>query len=270
MKALFLCPSLVGAGVERRVCTLVNELERLNVDVRLGLLRQEGEFLNEVPANRLAFVPPDPRLRKLSLALSRTPDLANCMLAVHQVRGMLQQAQPDVVVSFTLETTIPMYFVSFSKIAKRAAWIISEDSNTAAATFEACGSVRSAGIVQALLGRIYRKASYICCVSKAVENTVRKVYRVDRSRLGTLSNPVDFARVRKAIRKPLNPVGDRDYILAVGRLVPIKQFDLLIGAFAEIRKSREIHLVILGEGPERENLSRLVSELGLNEHVLLP
>ncbi|MGH8550253.1 MAG: glycosyltransferase [Methylococcales bacterium] len=270
MKVLFLCPSLVGAGVERRVCTLVNELERLNVDVRLGLLREEGEFLNEVPANRLVLVPPDARLKKLLLALSRSRDFVNCILAIHQIRGMLRQIEPDFVVSFTLETTIPMYFVALAKHVNRVAWIISEDSNTAAATVEACGSGRSTRIVQALLGKIYRKARHISCVSKSVENTVREIYRVDRSRIGSLSNPVDIARVKEAIHKPLKPVSDADYILAVGRLVPIKQFDLLIRAFAEVRKCQEIKLVILGDGPERENLSRLVAAHGLKEDVLFP
>jgi N-acetylgalactosamine-N,N'-diacetylbacillosaminyl-diphospho-undecaprenol 4-alpha-N-acetylgalactosaminyltransferase len=270
MKVLFLCPSLVGAGVERRVCTLVNELERLNVDVRLGLLREEGEFLDEVSRSRLVLVAPDARVKRLLFALPWSRDFVNCILAIRQIRGMLQQIEPEVVVSFTLETTIPMYFVSLAGHAKRIAWVISEDSNTAAATVEACGSARSARIVQSLFGKIYRKASHISCVSKAVENTVQEVYRVDRSRLGRLANPLDAARVKKAIRTRLNPAGDSDYLLAVGRLVPIKQFDLLIRAFSEVRKRREIKLVILGEGPERDKLAHLVAALGLKEDVLFP
>ncbi|MGH8556329.1 MAG: glycosyltransferase [Methylococcales bacterium] len=270
MKVLFLCPSLVGAGVERRVCILLQELCRLNIDVRLGLLREEGEFLNEAPASKLILVPSDPGLKKLLLTLLRSRDLVNCVVGIFQIRGMLQEIKPDIVVSFTLETTIPMYFVALGKSAKQVAWIISEDSNTAAATVESCASVLLTRIVLSLLGKIYRKAHHINCVSNSVRNTVRSVYRVDRSRLNSLSNPVDIDRVKKAIEKPLNPAIDSDFIVSVGRLVVIKQFDLLIRAFAEVRKFRKIKLVILGEGPERRNLSRLVEKQGLGQEVLLP
>lgn len=270
MKVLFLCPSLVGAGVERRVLILMKELCRLNVDVRLGLLRKEGEFLDEAPETRLLFVPPGHWLKLILLPLSRSCDFVNCILAIFQIRAMLNAIKPDIVISFTLETTIPMYFVAPGKSAERIAWIISEDSNTAAATGEACSSALAIGLVQFLLGKIYRKACHISCVSNSVRDTVRNVYRVERLRLSVAPNPVDTVRVKKAIAEPLNPLIDFDYIVSVGRLVVIKQFDLLIRAFAEVRKSREIKLVILGDGPERENLFRLVVAQGLDQDVLFP
>ncbi len=268
MKVLFLCPSLAGAGVERRICTLLRELVRLGVDVRLALLRKEGEFLNEAPETRLVFIPPDPRLQKRLLAITGSRDFVNCVLGVSQIRRMLEETGPDIVVSFTLEATIPMYFVARRRSAKRFAWIISEDSNTAAATVEVCNSGLSASIVQSLLGTIYRKANHIVCVSRSVEVTVRDRYRVDRSRLSSLPNPVDIVRVKKATRKPIELQNHPDYILAVGRLVRIKQFDLLIRAFAELRNNRRFKLVILGEGPERAKLTRMAIDLGLADDIM--
>ena len=59
-------------------------------------------------------------------------------------------------------------------------------------------------------------------------------------------------------------------ILAAGRLVPIKGFDLLINAFAEVAaRHPEARLVICGEGPERGALENLIGSLGLTARVTL-
>jgi glycosyltransferase involved in cell wall biosynthesis len=67
------------------------------------------------------------------------------------------------------------------------------------------------------------------------------------------------------------PVSRRSVIVALGRLVALKGFDMLIRAFAAIADetpgwSLEIH----GEGPERATLEALVRTLGVGERVRLP
>src|SRR5690606_11993195 len=63
----------------------------------------------------------------------------------------------------------------------------------------------------------------------------------------------------------------RRQILAMGRLVPQKQFDVLIRAFAAIAPDHpDWDLVIWGEGPMRSELMRLITEGGLTVRVSLP
>lgn len=62
-------------------------------------------------------------------------------------------------------------------------------------------------------------------------------------------------------------------ILAAGRLVPEKGFDLLIEAFDILRQARQgeaAELVIVGEGPDRMRLEQMIAERGLGDHVSLP
>ncbi len=60
------------------------------------------------------------------------------------------------------------------------------------------------------------------------------------------------------------------YILAMGRLVHKKGFDLLIRAFAQIAvEFPQIHLLIVGDGEERAALERLIDELNLRGRVVL-
>jgi len=55
-----------------------------------------------------------------------------------------------------------------------------------------------------------------------------------------------------------------DLVLAIGRLVPVKGYDVLLQAWPD---SMDAHLLILGDGPEREALQKLVSQRGLQRHV---
>lgn len=81
----------------------------------------------------------------------------------------------------------------------------------------------------------------------------------DRARV--IPNGVDLVtEVKKqADRPPL--------VVAAGRLVRIKGFDLLIQAFAKIGKTTNYRLVIVGDGHERESLARMVGELGIENSV---
>ncbi|HKG05089.1 MAG TPA: glycosyltransferase [Pedobacter sp.] len=59
-----------------------------------------------------------------------------------------------------------------------------------------------------------------------------------------------------------------NYIVSAGRLIKEKGFDILIQSFSEL-KLRSMNLVILGEGPERDNLEQLVARLDLVNEVYL-
>jgi glycosyltransferase involved in cell wall biosynthesis len=61
----------------------------------------------------------------------------------------------------------------------------------------------------------------------------------------------------------LGPSGD--YIFTVGRLDPLKRFDLLVRAMKHT--ATPVRCLIGGTGPERENLADLIVRLGLQEKV---
>ena len=70
---------------------------------------------------------------------------------------------------------------------------------------------------------------------------------------------------------PFHPVPgdpDRPYILALGRVVEKKGFDLLVSAYAAMAADqRTADLVVAGSGPALEGLERMASELGVGDRV---
>ncbi|USI72775.1 glycosyltransferase [Sphingomonas morindae] len=66
------------------------------------------------------------------------------------------------------------------------------------------------------------------------------------------------------------PEGAPPLLLAIGRLVPEKGFDLLLDAFAALRARHGARLVILGEGPARPALEAQIARLGIGADVSLP
>ncbi|MDQ1039630.1 glycosyltransferase involved in cell wall biosynthesis [Streptomyces sp. V3I8] len=64
--------------------------------------------------------------------------------------------------------------------------------------------------------------------------------------------------------------GSGKWVVAAGRLAPVKRYDLLIRAFDLVRAQRpDWRLRIYGSGKQKDKLRRLIDELGLYNHVLL-
>ena len=56
---------------------------------------------------------------------------------------------------------------------------------------------------------------------------------------------------------------------AIGRLSPEKGFNYLIEAFSLLNNTRDIKMVIIGEGPFRATLEKLINSLSLSEKILI-
>lgn len=108
---------------------------------------------------------------------------------------------------------------------------------------------------------LYRRASEI--VVQTQEN--RKWYRGD---VTTIYNPTGVTEewIGKALKTEKENV-----IVSVGRLIPQKNQEMLLNAFARFhRQHPDVNLIIYGEGELRNDLLAQSKELGISEHVQLP
>ena len=80
----------------------------------------------------------------------------------------------------------------------------------------------------------------------------------------------DRQAVRQRVRSELRAGSDSVLVGSVGRLVEVKGFDVAVTAFAEVLyRQPNVHLVLVGDGPERDRLSRVASDLGIAPKVHL-
>ena len=111
--------------------------------------------------------------------------------------------------------------------------------------------------------RLYPQAEVLLNLTQAASDWCGR-YNVRNS--AVIPNPIVPAAVHA--RPPLDEGG---IVVAAGRLVPQKRFDLLIESFALISdKYPNWNLVINGEGPDRDDLERRLEERGLANRVSLP
>jgi glycosyltransferase involved in cell wall biosynthesis len=110
-------------------------------------------------------------------------------------------------------------------------------------------------------------------VSKTIAAQLERI-GIDRERIAVINPALPEKTMSSLIeiqhREPR--VDDGALVFgSAGRLVPVKGFDVLIRAFADVRRVvGEVSLVIFGEGPEREKLRALAGELGVADCVSFP
>ena len=93
---------------------------------------------------------------------------------------------------------------------------------------------------------------------------------IDPSRIDILYNGVDLSKFgaidSQAIRRSISAMPEDFVIGSVGRLVAVKNYDLLIRALARIGHPRAI-VVLVGEGPERNRLEATAAAYGVSDRV---
>lgn len=76
---------------------------------------------------------------------------------------------------------------------------------------------------------------------------------------------------RLALRQAARIAPEDVFVLAAGRLMPQKGFDILVSAFAEVIKAApKALLFIVGDGPDRLALEQQAKELGLGDRLRFP
>lgn len=108
----------------------------------------------------------------------------------------------------------------------------------------------------------FSAADMVISVSKALSLRLEENFGV-KSRV--IPNIVDDHAFVYRERRKDKAVFD---FVSVGRLVPIKNFDKLITAFAKADLGEKARLNIIGDGPERNNLEKMVVATGLKDKVL--
>jgi len=118
----------------------------------------------------------------------------------------------------------------------------------------------------------YSKVDLLICQTEFMKNQLIDAlpWMKKKLKITVMDNPINIDHVKANSAKKHNINENCEFIIAAGRLVPAKGFDILISSFKEIEDQfPHLELWILGEGKERESLQKLINDLDLNNRVKL-
>lgn len=245
-RLLFVCSSLGGGGAERWVSTVLGQLDRQRFAPELCLLRRELDYPlpEDVPLFALA------RRGRLGLAP-----------AVLRLARLVERRRPDLLLSA---------FAGPSFAAGNALALVRHRPRWVARVSSDPDLTEPGPLLRGWMRALYRRADRLLANARGLCERVEQVYAPPGG-VGLVPNATDFAALDALAREqaPAAPSG-RLRVISVGRLEPVKRFDLLIGAVARLGERFDLELVILGEGGERRRLEACARRLGLSERVHLP
>jgi sugar transferase (PEP-CTERM/EpsH1 system associated) len=123
---------------------------------------------------------------------------------------------------------------------------------------------------------LFSRMNHNLTVSTDLKYDIKKRFNIKKDNFTPIINGVDTVKfsVNKgigcSIKQQLNLSDDFLLIGSVGRLVEVKNYKSLIDAFSvTVKKHPSIHLVLAGDGTEKEALNKQVTDLNLQGHVHL-
>jgi glycosyltransferase involved in cell wall biosynthesis len=238
IRLAFILPHFRPGGAERVVLNYLRALDRERFEPFLFLALREGAFLDLVPEDVIVADLGGARARRLPGRIARA-------LAGHRIHAAYSATD-----AANLALLASRWFG-----ARRTLRIVSVHTTPSSWLAEA----KHPRLRRWLMRRLYPAAALVAVPAEAIAAELKQ--------LGipatVLPNPVIDAVLTAGhpAERPLR-------IVAAGRLVEAKGFDLLIDAAAKL--SGEFQLAIHGEGPLRDALSRQVAERDLGERLTLP
>lgn len=251
----FFLRNLDGGGAERAILALAKEIANRGRAVDFVVGDANSDYRSEVTSAL--------HLEDFS---TRSP-----LLVFLRLIAYLRRRKPTVVMS-ALDVANIMLVVAGKLAGYKGKTIVSQRAVIAASQSELHPARR---MVTSFLQRIcFRRADAVISNSRAAAYEMRALLGVPAERIVTIHNAVDADRISRLASEPL---GDHSFlrdrvplIVSVGSLTKRKDMGTLIKAFANVRAQRQAHLVIIGKGPEGDQIETLISQLGLSGNVHLP
>jgi glycosyltransferase involved in cell wall biosynthesis len=240
---------LSGGGAELSMLRLAENFQDRGFDVRVAVIKKKGRLVDLLP----------PQLPVDEIGGGR-------LGCIPRLAAYLKRHRPDAIISFMTYTNVVTIAAQALSLSPKR--VVVSEHNTYSK------SIRSRGILRLIYQAApyaYRWSRKVICVSRGVEDDLVATTTLPRRFVTTVYNPVVtddlLAAATAAPQHEWLTAKTCPVILAVGRLEPQKNYTMLLRALALVRKTRECRLIILGEGPLRDELACEIERLGLKDSV---
>jgi glycosyltransferase involved in cell wall biosynthesis len=246
---------LYGGGVEQVLLRLAQGFVKYGLKVDLVLVNDKGPAATQIPS----------QANVINLSSSRA------LASLPALVSYLRQEQPNAFLS--AKDHINVISLWANRLAGVSTSMIISTHINLSRDLQDVRNIKQQCIP--VLGRLfYPWADGIVAVSRGVADDLSCVMKIPRQRISVIYNPVItpelLTKFQDPVAHPWFASGQPPVILGVGRLTKQKDFSTLIHAFANVRRQRQVRLMILGEGKDRTGLEALVERLGMKKDVAMP
>jgi glycosyltransferase involved in cell wall biosynthesis len=242
MKIFLLIPSMAGVGGTERV---VDNLSRLFAEAGHKVFQVTFDppgapriLSGDTPIYRLGPMPNLPLVfRSLSYALT-----------AFRLAKLKWQLKPDITISNLWRSDLisQLSLGGDKKIALCHINVVDNPTNKLMLQ------------LRSIVAAVYRRFDKVIAVSEPLAKELTCLYRLAPKKIGYVNNFIYATPPRKLLKD------DTKWFVWVGRLVSEKNVDGLLHAWAGFARERsDVKLLLIGDGPLREDLIRLASDLGL-------
>ncbi len=121
-----------------------------------------------------------------------------------------------------------------------------------------------------LMRLCFRRLHGVITNSLGVKQDLVEHYGAYPDRLHAIYNGFDLNAIRERSQESVVWKKDQSWLLTACRLGQEKDFDTLLKAFAIVRRQKKSKLVIVGDGPRRQEILDKAVRLGIAEDMILP
>lgn len=253
-KIAIFAPNLNGGGAERVVSILATQFSENGYEVDLLLAEAKGPYLADLPDS----------VRVIDLQCKKV------LFSLPKLVKYLRAEKPNVL--FTSQMHASTVALWAAKIARLKTRVFIRQPTMLEPSYEK--KPLSSRLRQKIFLKTAQLAEKVIVTSDAMANELHALSNVEKDKIEVIHNPVPVEVIKEkslhTIEHPWFKVGEPPVILSVGRLVAVKDFQTLIQAFTIVQKNIPARLMILGEGPLREELEQLIANLGVGDTVQMP
>ncbi|NTU71304.1 MAG: glycosyltransferase [Coriobacteriia bacterium] len=262
--------AMTAGGSRTFISTLLEHLDRDRYRLSLASIldTDEPELPADVPHFWLSRESPQPAAA-VSLDAGITADFGDWVEErVRQLVALVVRESPDVLVcapehAAAIAAAATPWFPAHTRVVGRIG----------AAVGRAFPQDGDASLYTRLLADNVDELDRIVGVSQVIADDMVRLMGADPTRVVLLHNPVDVSRIRTAAVELMAPSMSQPYdsgepvLLFVGRLERVKGLESLLRAFATLRETIPVQLVIVGDGSRRNYLDALAVNLGIRASV---
>ncbi|MGM0945459.1 MAG: glycosyltransferase [Bacteroidota bacterium] len=194
---------------------------------------------------------------------------------IGQIRNYLQQHHPDVIIPMSPTYTLPAALALSSLFAKTILLPVEHSGGIGMNLKKASKSNVLTDIIGKFGNKLLKnKAAGFISVSKGVKEALIKSKNIPAAKVHVIYNPVVgeafFQKLAQESSHPWLVKKEIPVVVAAGAHVPIKGYDILVKAIAEVNQAQACRLVLFGEGILTDELKKLSQSLGIEKIVDFP